>query len=180
MMGAKDEFVSRRRHRQIPRKLNFGSDVAETFNRIQKSVPGYNLSHQCIELMSDPFIKDNGLIVELGCSTGSLLFRIIQRHSHRRLTVKGYDIEEPMIDQCKMLQDKQNIPENINCSFQMADITQMDLDKGIDLCAMTYTFSLYRLQYDGTWYQKYILTKQGGGLFLFEKEEELMQGFKTI
>ena len=55
----------------------FGGSVAETFDdHVSKSVPLYFEGHDLICDISDFFIKSDSLCYEIGCSTGTLTFKL--------------------------------------------------------------------------------------------------------
>ena len=64
---------------------SFDKNVPKNFdNHISKSVPLYNEMHWLCEQVSDFYIKDDSIIYDIGCSTGSLLHKLATRHKSKK------------------------------------------------------------------------------------------------
>ncbi len=72
--------------------------VANFDSHIAKSVPGYSDVHQLILELSDWFVSNHGRVVDLGCSTGTLLAALLERHESKSLHAIGVDSSPQMID----------------------------------------------------------------------------------
>lgn len=60
---------------------NFKGKVAKNFDtHIDMSVPLYKETHNLYVNLSDFFLQDKSKIIDLGCSTGTFLNLIYQRH----------------------------------------------------------------------------------------------------
>tara|TARA_Y100000741_G_scaffold45787_1_gene31705 strand:+ start:235 stop:498 length:264 start_codon:yes stop_codon:yes gene_type:complete len=63
---------------------SFGKKVPKKFdNHIKKSVPLYTESHDLAINLSDFFLKENSKCYDLGCSTGTLIRKISERHQKK-------------------------------------------------------------------------------------------------
>jgi tRNA (cmo5U34)-methyltransferase len=75
---------------------SFGGEVCDVFeNHIRRSVPLYDELHRLIAYLATVLVPPGGVILDLGCSTGTLLRRILRRHPTARAT--GVDREHNMI-----------------------------------------------------------------------------------
>ena len=80
----------------------FNSAVASVFDKhVSKSVPLYNEAHSIICKMSDFFVKDNSTLIDIGSSTGTLIKKLNQRHSHKKIKIIGVEPEKSMIVKAK-------------------------------------------------------------------------------
>ncbi|MGH7428223.1 MAG: methyltransferase domain-containing protein [Candidatus Methylomirabilaceae bacterium] len=94
----------------------FGQGVAGTFDsHIARSVPGYSWGHDLTVAMSKYFAKPNGLMYELGCSTGTLSARLADEHRSLRLSVVGIDVEDEMVRHAAALHSR------LNLTFELGD-----------------------------------------------------------
>ena len=103
------------------------ANVAQNFDsHVSKSVPMYNEGHDLIVKMSDFFVSNNSLIVDLGCSTGTLISKLYERNKHKSINILGIDSSKQMIDQA--LIDNANpsvsyvVDDFINVEFGNADL----------------------------------------------------------
>ena len=61
---------------------DFKGDVYKNFDsHINKSVPLYNETHNLYLKLSDFFLQENSNILDIGCSTGTFLSKVYERHS---------------------------------------------------------------------------------------------------
>lgn len=75
---------------------------------IDKSIRGYSdLIHDVVNL-SLYFTDNDSYVVDIGCSTGKMLDRMIERHDEYSLTPKyiGYEIEDGFFDDLNTLKQK--------------------------------------------------------------------------
>ena len=78
---------------------NFKKKAAKNFDRhVKKSIPGYIEGHDLILDISNFFIKKDSIIYDLGCSTGTLISKLSQHNSKKKLAkFIGVDVEKDMI-----------------------------------------------------------------------------------
>ena len=78
---------------------NFSSEIAENFDsHASRSIPLYSEGHQLISNLSDFFISENSVCYEIGCSTGTLTYKLAIHNSGKTGSrFIGIDIEKDMI-----------------------------------------------------------------------------------
>ena len=146
---------------------NFSDGVEEKFDEhVKKSVIGYELSHKIITLMSDNFIQNDSLILDLGCSTGSLTRKIFERHKHKKIKIIGYDSELGMIKKAKNLTS----PDSKKISYELFNLIDKDLPDNVDMITSTFTIQFVPPRSRQNVINKiYKSLNWGGGFFFFEK-----------
>ena len=91
----------------------FGKDIALKFDsHIEKSIPMYKETQWLCNEISVFFIKENCVVYDLGCSTGTYLKSLASRHkSKKQVTFYGVDIVKQMINfaKKKIIQKTSNI-----------------------------------------------------------------------
>lgn len=85
----------------------FNESVAKDFdNHVSASVPGYEWFHDYIVRLAEFYIEDNDSILDIGCSTGTLLRDIKRNLPNRDFYMRGVDKSSSMIELAKSnLQD---------------------------------------------------------------------------
>ena len=81
----------------------FKGNVYKNFDsHINKSVPLYFETHDLYLKLSDFFLQEKSKIVDIGCSTGTFLFKVFERHkkNHKKLIFVGIDNTKEMIRHC--------------------------------------------------------------------------------
>ena len=148
----------------------FGKGVHKVFNtHINKSVPGYNFAHQTILWLSDPFITKGSKVLDIGCTTGTLLFDLAQRHVPKKPHFLGIDIEEEMINHCNEKIKKMN--SEINLEFMQSDITTLELkENNYDLISMVFCLQFIHPKFRQNIIDSIFKSLNwGGAFFFFEK-----------
>ena len=144
---------------------SFDNGVANKFDKhIEKSVPIYNETQWlCIEI-SDYFIKNNTLVYDLGCSTGSFLKKLFIRHKHKKkINFFGIDIVKEMIKFAK----KNN--SNSKIRYLQQDLLKAKLKKN------NFTISFFTIQFIDQKDRQKLIDKifqslnWGGAFFFAEK-----------
>jgi len=131
---------------------------------VRKSVPGYDLSHEIICLLSDPFLRNSSSVLDIGCSTGTLLKSIYERHSSRELHLIGIDMQESMI------KFAQTSSHDLPIEFHVSNIESDSLGANHDVIISTYTLQFIPPSVRQNIVNKiYTSLNWGGGFFLFEK-----------
>lgn len=85
----------------------FNESVAKDFdNHVSASVPGYEWFHDYIVRLAEFYVEDSDSILDIGCSTGTLLRDIKRNLSNRDFYITGVDKSSSMIELAKSnLQD---------------------------------------------------------------------------
>jgi tRNA (cmo5U34)-methyltransferase len=145
----------------------FGSKVAENFDsHIRKSIPHYLEGHELITNLSDFFITSNSVCYEIGCSTGSLAYKLASHNSDKTGSrFIGIDAEKEMVQAARRKVNP--LPENVE--FIEDDILQIELEPA-DLIVSYYTVQFIRPAERQKLISKlYESLQWGGALILFEK-----------
>jgi tRNA (cmo5U34)-methyltransferase len=145
---------------------SFGKKVPKKFdNHIKKSVPLYTEAHDLAVNLSDFFLKENSRCYDLGCSTGTLIKKISERHN-KKIKFLGIDSVKEMITQANLLNKKNNKKTSNKINFKVANINKIKLEKN-DL-----TMSFFTIQFIKTSIRQELVNKiykslNWGGCFLF-------------
>jgi len=116
----------------------FGGDVPKNFEKhVQKSVPLYDEGHNLTIKLSDFFLGPNSQCYEVGCSSGILLSKIVERHAAKKVRGVGIDIEPAMVE----FANKKYKGENIEFLHSDADGFEFT---SCDLCISYYTLQFVR------------------------------------
>ncbi|CAM5588523.1 methyltransferase domain-containing protein (plasmid) [Streptomyces viridifaciens] len=146
-------------------RWTFGGDVFQTFDEhVSKSVPLYREGHELVAQLSDFFVRPAGLVLDVGCSTGTLIRTLAQRHRGSGARFLGVDVEPSMAaaaaEQCA------KYPE---ISILEADAAAIEFDR-LDFATLYYT-----LQFMPRERRRALLASlcsalpEGGAVVVFEK-----------
>ncbi|PZD70733.1 Carboxy-S-adenosyl-L-methionine synthase [Acaryochloris thomasi RCC1774] len=144
---------------------SFGGQTREQFEQhIHKSVPFYAEGHQLVEALSDFFLVEGSVCYDLGCSTGSLMVSLAERHANRQIQFIGIDCEADMAQQA---QAQGQTFANIEIRHQ--NLIDVELEPA-DLIVAYYTMQFVNPKHrQAIFNQIYEALNWGGGLILFEK-----------
>jgi len=157
----------------------FSGDTVHGFDRhVEKSIPLYHEGHELICDISDFFIKENSICIEVGSSTGTLTLKLATHHQSRNgAKFVGIDIEPDMV--AKANQKLADI-ESTNVVFDAIDAMDYDLN-GADLIICYYTVQFIRTSERQVLIDKiYNSLNWGGALLLFEKVRGADARFQDI
>jgi tRNA (cmo5U34)-methyltransferase len=132
---------------------------------ILKSIPLYREGHQLVCYYSDFFLKSDSVVYDIGCSTGSMLARLAERHPLKeQLRLIGIDCVADMIGRASRLTER-----DPRLSFIEADILEVEF-KPCDMIIANYTIQFLpprvrQVLID----QIYQALNWGGAFFMFEK-----------
>lgn len=148
----------------------FNESVAEDFdNHVWASVPGYKWFHDYIARLAEFYIEDDDAILDIGCSTGTLLRDIKSKLPNRDFYMCGVDKSEAMID----IAAKSNV-KDFKSNFFTGDILEFFnmTDPSAELSFITIVLTLQFLSYEDrlkvlkTCYSR---LKDGGAVVVVEK-----------
>jgi len=145
----------------------FDSKVADNFDmHAIKSIPYYTEGHHLITSLSDFFVTSKSLCYEVGCSTGTLTYKLAKHNSGKTgARFIGIDIEKGMIHAAKGKICP--LPEYVE--FIEDDILQINLEPA-DLIVAYYTVQFIRPAERQRLITKlYDSLQWGGALIMFEK-----------
>ncbi|PIE57409.1 MAG: carboxy-S-adenosyl-L-methionine synthase CmoA [Desulfobulbus propionicus] len=152
----------------VAQDFSFTEQVADVFDdMLHRSIPCYEQVIQATADLLERRLKDNQVIYDLGCSTGSTLLALSRRLAHRQLRYVGMDNAEAMIEKARRKSTQYQKDDLL--SFQVTDITSAPLpDAGALLCNYTMQFlrPIKRRQFLRRLYQA---LPEEGLLFLSEK-----------
>ena len=146
---------------------SFSSEVAENFDaHACRSIPLYSEGHKLIANISDFFISSNSVCYEIGCSTGTLTYKLASHNIEKTGTrFIGIDTEQKMID----VANSKNSPLPDNLEFVHDDILHTELEPA-DLIVAYYTVQFIRPAERQRLISKlYESLQWGGALIMFEK-----------
>ena len=119
-----------------PGNWTFAGDASKNFDQhVSKSVPLYMMGHDLVCDLSDYFVQKNSIIYDIGCSTGTLTYRLGDHISTTEgARVIGIDSEPDMIAVAneKMSENARNI--ELICE----DVASLELEKA-DMIVCYYT-----------------------------------------
>ena len=147
---------------------SFHGETALNFDdHVSRSVPGYNEGHEIILSLSDYFVtKSNSYVVDIGSSTGILIKRLSERHSHKKLNFIGIDSVKEMCEIAK----KKNINSFHKIDFECFDFFNFEFKKPISMMISYYTMQFINSSIRQKFIDKiYNSLEWGGAFFLFEK-----------
>ena len=153
----------------------FDKTIVKIFDKhITKSVPFYIEGQQLVTQISDYFIKEDSICYELGCSTGSLTYKLATRNKNKKKAkFIGIDIEKSMIKVAKK-------KKSTNLNFIHSDILKYKLKKS-DLIIAYYTIQFVRPSDRQKLFNKIFSSLNYGGAFiLFEKTRAKDARFQDI
>ncbi len=147
---------------------SFGGKTHLNFdNHIKKSVPGYEFGHELICKYFDFFVNiEPKKVYDLGCSTGTLINKLNNRHANSSINFIGIDQETGMIETAK--NNKRNNNNNL-LEFQNSNLYKIEFEK----CSSI--ISYYTIQFIAPHYRQNLINKiyeslsWGGAFFFFEK-----------
>jgi tRNA (cmo5U34)-methyltransferase len=145
---------------------SFSGDVPKNFvGHAEKSIPGYQLGHELVCQLSDYFVQPNSVCYEIGTSTGQLLRRLAEHHSHKPETRWiGLDREEKMIEEAQ-----KHCAGLDNVAVFAEDFLLHDVEKA-DFVAAYYTLQFVPPRHRQTAFDKiYEMLNWGGAFVMFEK-----------
>lgn len=133
-------------------------------SHVNKSVPLYLHGHELIGKCVEFFSRPGGTIIDVGCSTGTLLANIARKPTSKDLNLVGVDIEADMVRAAR-----QNCAHLENVTISQGDALTTDYTDA-NAVIMYYT-----LQFSPPHQRRAVLQRicdglvEGGGLLLFEK-----------
>lgn len=147
------------------RPFEFNQEVADVFDdMLVRSIPFYEEVHRIILDMVDKLVPENGLVYDLGCSTGTTIELIDKSNQDKELSFIGIDLSEPMVEKAR-----QKLTGMNNVELLASDLTKYEFESA-DFVIMNYT-----LQFIDKFERAKLLSKicralkPGGILFMAEK-----------
>jgi tRNA (cmo5U34)-methyltransferase len=142
----------------------FSGTVAKKFDKhITKSVPFYLEGHDLVCKISDFFLADKSVCCEIGCSTGTLISKLVKHNGEKKIDYIGIEIEKDMIkESSKKLSKKVKLIQN--------DFLKIRIKNKCDLIISYYTAQFIQPKNRQDFFNKVFKTLNwGGGFIFFEK-----------
>lgn len=143
-------------------------DANKFESHVKKSVPGYEESHEYIQMLSDYFLSEGSTIYDIGCSTGNLIKKIsdynVEKPGINFIGIEPVTKFEPIFKQYVEHATKEHCFSFLNESIHDVDL---------QVCDMVTSF--YSIQFIHPRYRQVIFDNiynslnWGGGFFIFEK-----------
>ena len=140
--------------------------VVENFDsHVSKSVPFYSETQDLVLRLSDYFVSEDSVIVDVGCSTGLAMARLLERHAGiAGLKIVGVDNSQNMIDKAK-----QRVAGHDAIELFCQHIEEFEIPKS-DMILVNYTAQFIKPRFRQNFFDHvYERLNWGGALFLFEK-----------
>ena len=143
----------------------FEGSVADVFDQhVAKSVPLYEEGHQLILQLSDFFLTENSVCYDLGCSTGTLLSRLADRHKSKEARFIGLDPVENMVEKAR-----QKCQTSRDVTIIAANALEFEYEPA-DLFTSYYTIQFVHPKHRQTLINNiYNSLNWGGAFIMFEK-----------
>jgi tRNA (cmo5U34)-methyltransferase len=146
-------------------RWSFAGSTPQKFDEhVSKSVPLYAQGHELVSQCLEFFCRRGGLVIDVGCSTGTLLEKLAHKDCCKEATLIGFDIEADMV---RVARHRCAHQENV--TIRQGDMLSVDYT-GAHVVIMYYAMQFLPpgdrqraidLAYNGL--------IEGGALLLFEK-----------
>ncbi|MFF5439039.1 methyltransferase domain-containing protein [Streptomyces achromogenes] len=146
-------------------RWSFAGDTSQHFDsHVNKSVPLYLHGHELIGKCIEFFSRPGGTVIDVGCSTGTLLASLARKPTSKDLNLVGVDIEADMVraarGTCAQM-DNVTISQGDALSTDYTDANAVIMYYTLQFCPPHQRRNVLRRVCDGL--------VEGGGLLLFEK-----------
>jgi tRNA (cmo5U34)-methyltransferase len=146
-------------------RWSFAGSTPQRFDtHVRKSVPLYTEGHELIGRSIEFFCRRGGTVIDVGCSTGTLLATLAGKGACQEASLVGYDIEADMVRVAR---------------HRCADLDNVTIRQGdalsIDYTGANAVIMYYTLQFLPPGERRTALSRiasglvEGGALLLFEK-----------
>lgn len=149
-------------------KWQFDESVTDAFdNMLERSIPQYSVMRQACFDLACLYAKRKTDIVDLGCSRGEAMARLIDRFGINNRFI-GVEVSDPMLQAARA-----RFQGLIDCG--VVDIRELDLREGYPPCLASVTLCILTLQFTPIEHRLRIVqdiydhTTEGGALILVEK-----------
>ena len=148
----------------INKKWEFDLEVASVFdNMLSRSIPNYGIMRELCYMVGRNFIKENGVVSDIGCSNGLASEMFIESYPQTKFILS--DVSEAMLNACR---EKYKDRENVSVIYH--DLREGVLTKNNDLIISCLTIQFTPIEYrQGILQSCYDNLNYGGALILVEK-----------
>lgn len=147
----------------IKDKWEFDENVMKCFeDMLSRSIPQYEIMRSTIAQIAKDFIKEDTIVLDLGCSNGRTILDLI-RSTDKRAHFVGCDVSKPAID---IARDQTKELENV--SILEFDLRQgiPPLDAPICVCTSILTMQFIPIEYRQSLLNKIFTLLPDGGVFI--------------
>ncbi len=154
----------------------FEGKTSKNFDRhVSKSVPLYNEGHEIIANLSQFFVSNKSVCLDIGCSTGTLIEKIVKNNQKKDFNIIGIDSIKSMIDI-----SKKKLKKYSQVKLRCTDITKFKFKK-CDLITSYYTIQFIHPKMRQIVIDKiYENLNWGGAFIIFEKVRSPDARFQDI
>lgn len=150
----------------IKEQFSFSAEVAMVFDdMLNRSVPYYQDVLKLVVDISQEFLKENSLIFDIGCSTGSTMIELSKRTNHK-IECCGIDTSMHMIEKARSKAQAFGIE---NMRFLCQDVFDVDMKKA-DFIISNYTLQFIRPLLREKLIKKIYNSLNDGQIFIFSEK----------
>ncbi|MCR9204772.1 MAG: carboxy-S-adenosyl-L-methionine synthase CmoA [Halobacteriovoraceae bacterium] len=123
--------------------FQFNENVANVFDdMVDRSIPNYHEIHRILVDLILRYYPDQGVIYDLGCSTGTTIALLEQAFSQQNRPIEfiGIDTSKPMIEKAKMKCEKVR-----QVKFLNNDISRVEF-KNAQVFILNYTLQFFKVE----------------------------------
>jgi len=145
---------------------SFGGEVAGSFvTHAGRSIPWYREGHELVCHYSDFFVQPDSTVYDLGCSTGELLVRLADHHTHKpSVNWVGIDAQPAMVEAAA-----RHCRAHANVTTVCGDLLDVDFQP-TDMIVAYYTIQFIPERQRQLLFDRiYQALNWGGAFLLFEK-----------
>ena len=131
----------------LPGGWSFGEGIADNFDdHIARSIPSYEDTHKMALRLSDFFLTNKSVIIDIGSSSGSFVEKLCDHHESRnKLEIKCIEIEKHFCDFAKNNFKKKGYTKMHSIKVFNEDISNMVLEEeSVDLFTSFYTLQFIK------------------------------------
>ncbi len=150
----------------IKEQFSFSAEVAMVFDdMLNRSVPYYLDVLKLVVDISQEFLKENSLIFDIGCSTGSTMIELSKKTNYK-IECCGIDTSMYMIEKARSKAQAFGIE---NMKFLCQDVFDVDMKKA-DLIISNYTLQFIRPLLREKLIKKIYNSLNDGQIFIFSEK----------
>ena len=150
----------------VPGEWRFDENVSQAFDsHVRKSVPFYDEIQRMVIDLSEYFVRDQGVVYDLGSSTGTTLDLLSTAHAGKEhVQFLGFDLSEFMIKEARQKVVRANV------RFHQANVLDVEFSPPAN-----FVTSLFTMQFLTLAERRTLLHRihdgliEGGGLIIVEK-----------
>lgn len=132
---------------------------------VSQSIPFYEESHKTVLKLLEFFVNNDASVLDIGCSTGTLLKKILDKFSPSGLDIKLLGVDR----EASMVKKAQEVVGLENCDIFHGSFLDLDFEN-LDVITALYTFQFIHPSVREDAYNKAFRSiKKGGAFITFDK-----------